>query len=249
MKGFAMRSVRVLLPLLLSCLAVVAPGRAAFAQQAAAVPAKPNLARFEKEIAAYEAADLKTPPPTGGVLFIGSSSIRLWTTVAKDFPELTVLNRGFGGSVIRESTHFAPRIVLPYKPKTIVMYAGGNDLHMGMTPAQVRRDFEEFVTTVHAALPDTRIAYISINPSVSRWSEEDRVLEANRLIADYVYELSSKGAKLSFLDSHARLLSPEGKPRPEFLRTDGLHLNADGYTAWVYILKPELLEIVNQDKR
>jgi lysophospholipase L1-like esterase len=241
-----MRSTRVLLPLLLCCLAPALPVRAAQAQ--AATQAAPAAPRFEKEIIAYEEQDRKSPPPQGGVLFIGSSSIRLWTTVARDFPELTVLNRGFGGSVIKDSTFYVPRIVLPYRPKTIVMYAGGNDLHGGTTPQQVRKDFEAFVAAVHSALPSTRIVYISINPSVSRWSEEDRVVEANRLIAEYVREQSQKAVRLSFLDSHARLLSQDGKPRPELLRADGLHLNADGYTAWVSILKPDLLEIIARDR-
>jgi len=209
-------------------------------------PQKPP--RFAAEIAAYEAADQKSPPPSGAVLFIGSSSIRLWKTLAQDFPELKVINRGFGGSQIEDSVRYAPRIVLPYKPRMIVMYAGGNDLNAGKTPQQVARDFQAFVETVHAALPETRIAYISINPSVARWSQEERVLEANRLIAEYIREHDGKTAKLSYLDSHAKLLSPEGKPRPELLRPDGLHLNSDGYTLWAAILKPDILKLAGPEK-
>ena len=242
-----MRALRVLIPLLLCCLVPALPARAGQTQAATAPTTPPASARFEKEIAAYEAEDRKSPPPQGGVLFIGSSSIRLWTTVARDFPELTVLNRGFGGSILRDSTHFAPRIVLPYQPKTIVLYTGTNDLQLGLTPPQVLKDFEAFVATVHAALPHTRIVFISINPSVSRWKSEEQILETNRLVESYVSEQSQKGVKLSYLESHSRLLDPEGKPRPELLRMDGLHLNADGYTAWTAILKPELLEIIARD--
>jgi lysophospholipase L1-like esterase len=234
---------------LFSCLAVftlwmqgVAPVRA---NQPPPTQAQPVAkAPFEAEIAAFETADKKTPPPQGAVLFLGSSSIRLWSTLTKDFPELTVLNRGFGGSQISDSIRYADRIVLPYKPKMIVFYAGGNDINAGKSPQQVFQDFQTFVAKVHSALPATRIVYISINPSVARWSQEEKVLEANRLIEDYTKKQNGKTARLSFLDSHSKLLSPEGKPRPEILRQDSLHLNAEGYKLWTAILKPQILALV-----
>lgn len=210
--------------------------------------------RFESEIAAFEAADRKNPPPPGAVLFLGSSSIRFWTTAAQDFPELTVLNRGFGGSFLAESTRYAPRIVLPARPRMIVLYAGTNDIDSGEAPAQVAADFRAFVAEIHAALPATRIAYISINPSVARWREESQVLEANRLIAAYVRANDGKpgkgGAlKLSFLDTHAKLLGPDGQPRPEILRADGLHLNAQGYALWTALLRPQILALAGPEKK
>jgi len=236
-----------LVPCFLVCWSVVSlRGTAARAQAAPAPAQQQKRAPFEGEIAAFEAADRKSLPPSDAVLFIGSSSIKLWTTLAKDFPELTVINRGFGGSTIADSVRYTPRIVLPYKPRMIVLYAGGNDIHNGMTPQEVEKDFERFVTGVHPALPRTRIVYVSINPSVARWAEEDRELEANRLIAEYIRENDGKLGKLSYLDSHAKLLSPEGKPRPEILRADGLHLNADGYVLWTSILKPEILKLAAQ---
>jgi lysophospholipase L1-like esterase len=206
------------------------------AQQAAKTP-------FQAEIEAFEASDRANPPPQGAVLFIGSSSIRLWKSLARDFPELTVINRGFGGSTIAQSTLYADRIVIPYHPKMIVLYAGGNDLHGGATPEQVEADFERFVAAVHASLPQTRIAYISINPSVARWAEEDRVNAANRLISQYIRKNNRKAAELAYIDSHSRLLSREGQPRPEILRPDGLHLNDDGYALWVKILKPQIVRL------
>src|SRR5437660_1775403 len=123
-----------LLPYLLLCCVIgpLCPGPAR-AQDAPAAAQQPKAAPFAAEIAAFEAADRKNPPPSGAVLFIGSSSIRLWTTLAKDFPELTVINRGFGGSAIADSVRYTPRIILPYKPRMIVLYAGGNDIHKGMT--------------------------------------------------------------------------------------------------------------------
>jgi lysophospholipase L1-like esterase len=241
-----MRAHRIRPYLLFCCLA----GTLLSPERIQARPAAPvqQAAPFEKEIAAFEALDRDKMPPPGAVLFIGSSSIRLWKTLAQDFPELTVLNRGFGGSTIADSVRYADRIVLPYRPRMIVLYAGGNDLHGGKTPEQVLGDFERFVTVVHDGLPRTRIVYVSINPSVARWAEEERVLAANRLIAEYIRENDGKAAPLSFLESHSKLLSAEGKPRPELLRADGLHLNDEGYRLWLSILKPRILELAGPEK-
>lgn len=217
------------------------PLRADQAPRQAQTQAKP--ARFEAEILAFEAADKQSPPPAGAVEFIGSSSIRLWSTLAKDFPELTVINRGFGGSQIADSVAYADRIVIPYKPKMIVFYAGNNDIAAGKAPAQVAQDYRAFVEKVHAALPATRIVYISQNPSVSRWKQEERLQELNRLIETFVHEQDGQLGKLSFIESHSKLLSPEGMPRPEILRTDGLHLNPMGYALWTSIVKPQILAL------
>src|SRR4030095_11126402 len=103
--------------------------------------------------------------------FVGSSSIRLWGNVEKDFPGFTVLNRGFGGSHLEHATQYADRIIVPYQPKGIVVYAGTNDIHDGETPDEVARDFKEFVQAIHARMPDAKIAYVSIAPTLDRWGE------------------------------------------------------------------------------
>lgn len=198
---------------------------------------------FRSEIEAFEAADKAAPPPQGAVLFIGSSSIRLWKSLAADFPEITVINRGFGGSTIADSVRYADRIAIPYKPGMIVMYAGGNDIHASKSPEQVLADFQQFVSTIHAALPNTRIVYVSINPSVARWNEEERELTANGLIKEFIRKNNRKTAAMAYLDSHSKLLSREGKPRPEILRTDGLHLNDEGYRLWLKVLKKDILRL------
>lgn len=244
-----MRAFRLVPYVLLCCLAGWLHPIPARSQQKPVVVQDQKPAPFQAEIAAFEASDRQSPPPPGAVLFVGSSSIRLWKSLAHDFPELTVINRGFGGSAIADSVRYAHRIVIPYKPRMIVLYAGGNDLHKGLTPPQVLKDFESFVAQVRAALPRTHIVFVSINPSVARWSEEDRILETNRLIAGYVREKSGKPAELSFIDSHSKLLSPEGKPRPEILRADGLHLNDAGYALWLSILKPQLLRLAGPPEK
>jgi len=238
-----MPGIRLFGYLLWCCLAGSLSMLAACAQQTPAVPQAQKPLPFEAEIAAFEAADRKNPPPSGAVLFVGSSSIRLWKTLAQDFPELSVINRGFGGSIIADSVRYARRIIIPHKPRMIVLYAGGNDIARGLSPAQVLKDFQSFVAEIHAALPQTRVVYVSINPSVARWSQEERVLAANRLIAEYIRENDGKVAPLSYIDSHSKLLSPEGQPRPEILRTDGLHLNDAGYALWKSVLKPDILRL------
>ena len=146
----------------------------------------PAVHPFEKEIAAYEAADKTTPPPQGAIVFTGASGIRFWKTLAQDFPGLTVLNRGFGGSQLSDSIRFAERIVIPYHPKAVVIQAGGNDINAGKTPEQVLADFQAWVTKVRAALPDVRLIYLGQGPSPARWAQREKQQQANQLVRDYI---------------------------------------------------------------
>jgi lysophospholipase L1-like esterase len=205
-----------------------------------AAPAAP----FEKEIQAFEEKDKKSFPPADAVLFIGSSSIRRWTTLAKDFPEIPVINRGFGGSQIEDSVRYVPRIVLPYKPRLIVMYAGGNDLEGKKTPADVRDDFKAFVTQSRTGLPDVPIVYISINPSLKRLKNVEKTREANRLIEEY----TRTEPRLTFINSYTPLLGPDGQPQKELLVEDGLHLSKEGYKQWTAVVKPIILKLYQEAK-
>lgn len=195
---------------------------------------RPGLPKWEREIRAFEASDRTNPPPKGAILFLGSSSIRLWKTLAQDFPGEQVINRGFGGSCIADSTAFAERIVFPYEPRTIVFYAGDNDLAQGRTPEQVAADYQAFVQKVRARLPGTRIAFISIKPSPLRWRLHDKIESANRQIA------AMKGDGLVFVDSYQAMLGADGQPRREMFRADRLHLNENGYALWARLLKTQL---------
>jgi lysophospholipase L1-like esterase len=192
--------------------------------------------RFEDEISAMEAADAASPPPKGGIVFIGSSSIGLWKTLADDFPGLPVVNRGFGGSQIREATHFAPRILLPLAPRLVVVYSGGNDISAGRTPAEVETDFREFVARVHQTLPETRIAYISIAGNPARWAQVERVKDANARIQ----ALTKTDPRLVFIDVFPHMLGPDGLPVPDIFVDDQLHMNAKGYEIWTKIVGPYL---------
>ena len=195
-----------------------------------------NAAPFEKEILAFEAADKTNPPPVGAALFIGSSSIRLWTTLADDFPKHRVINRGFGGSQIIDSVRYAKRIVLPYKPRLVVLYAGGNDINAGKTPEQVAADYRAFVKIVHDALPNTHIAYISIAPNPARWEQVDRVRAANALIEAH----TRTDEWLTFINVFPKMLGEDGQPLPEIYVADRLHMNPKGYEIWRGIVGPVL---------
>jgi lysophospholipase L1-like esterase len=190
--------------------------------------------KWEKDIAAFEAQDAKNPPLKNAILFVGSSSIRLWN-LKESFPDRATINRGFGGSELADSVRFAKRIILPHHPRIVVLYAGDNDIANGKSPKQVFADYKEFVAVVHRALPKTKIIYIGIKPSIKRWALIDKIREANRLIREHVAE--QKSDKLLFLDIEKPMLGVDGKPRADLLREDGLHLNKQGYEIWTGLLR------------
>lgn len=184
-----------------------------------------NHTKWEKEIATIEAADKAQPPPKGEILFIGSSTIRMWKTLATDFPDHKVINHGFGGSEITDATHFASRIVFPCAPKLIFLRSGGNDIHGGKPPEQVFKDYLEFVATVHAKLPETRIIYLGLCPTIARLREVPQGEALNRLIQEH----ATKDKWLGYVDCTDMTVGDDGKPRPDLFVADGLHLNAAGY--------------------
>jgi lysophospholipase L1-like esterase len=202
-----------------------------FAQDSAADP----FAKWEKSIAEIEARLQKSPPKKGGIAFIGSSSIRLWN-LDKSFPDLQAVNLGFGGSEIRDSTHFAPRLLLPLKPKVVVFYAGDNDIAKKRTPEQVRDDFQAFVKVVHDSLPKTRVLYIPVKPSVARWSQFDTQKKANA----YVQAICAKNDLLTYVDIVTPMLGTDGQPIPELFVKDGLHLSEKGYEGWNSAIRANL---------
>ena len=184
----------------------------------------PRAERWQKEIAGLEKRQLAAKHEKGGIVFVGSSTIRLWDT-AKAFPEWKPINSGFGGSEIRDSTMFAERIVLVHEPRAIVMYAGDNDIAGGRKPEQVAEDFRAFVEAAHKKLPKTRIHFIAIKPSISRWKQFETQKKAN----DLVQEICKKDERLNYIDIVAPMLGDDGKPKAELFVLDGLHMSAKGY--------------------
>jgi len=198
-------------------------------------PAADRFARWEREIAAIEKRLTENPPPKGGVAFAGSSSIRLWD-LKKSFPGRNVVNVGFGGSEIRDCTHFAPRILVPLEPKTIVFFAGDNDLADGRSPEQVRDDFRAFVAAVHGKLPGTKVLFVAVKPSPKRWALFERQKRANELVKADV----AAGDRLGYVDVVPAMLGPDGKPIPDLFAKDQLHLSPKGYAVWAKLVTAAL---------
>ena len=167
---------------------------------------------------------------------MGSSSIRLWKTLAQDFPGLPVLNRGFGGSEVADSVQFAERIVIPYAPRQVVLYAGGNDLNAGKPVEKVIADFKEFAGKIRAALPDAEIDYISIAGNPARWAQVEKVKAVNSAIEAWIKEQP----RMKFIDVFSQMLGADGLPKPEIFGEDKLHMNAAGYAIWQEVVGPFL---------
>jgi lysophospholipase L1-like esterase len=189
---------------------------------------------FEDEIARFETEDKLSPLPRNVVVFVGSSSIRMWPNLKRDFPGVDLLQRGFGGSTLAQVDHYAPRIVLPYCPRLIVLYAGDNDLAEGRTPEQILTDFKAFVGLVRHSLPKTRIVFVSIKPSTARVALLDRMRETNAMVRQYV----AADTSLTYIDVFTPMLASTGLPRGELFQSDGLHMNARGYAIWRDLLLP-----------
>lgn len=232
---------RFLLPLLFALLSAcaTAPQPAATQAPAPAGTAPRDSAEWEPAIRAFEEEDARVRRRPGSVVFVGSSSIRMWTTLAQDFPGVALVNRGYGGSRVYDSVRYAERIVVPYQPRAVVFYAGDNDLNDGRTPRQVRDDFAAFVRKVQAAAPQARIAFVSIKPSPSRAALLPQVREANALVRDFARGVR----KVDYLDVFTPMLGADGAPREELFLDDRLHMNRAGYEIWIGVVGPWLAKL------
>ncbi|MBS0188055.1 MAG: hypothetical protein JSS51_08295 [Planctomycetes bacterium] len=196
-------------------------------------PAPP--AWYEPEIRAFESADKVHAPASGSVLFIGSSSIRMWKTLEADMSPVPVLNRGFGGSQTRDVNAVFDRIVLPYKPSIIVYYCGDNDLGTDNTDSRAAADgFIAFAERAHRTLPRVRIFYVAIKPSLARWKNWPAMEAANAIVRAYC----EKTPDTAYLDVATPMLTEQKTPDPTLFLGDGLHMNAKGYAIWTAVVRP-----------
>jgi len=195
----------------------------------------PSAPRFDKEIAAFEAADKEAMPPKCATLFVGSSTIRRWTTLKEDFPGRTVINRGFGGSTAWEVDAYFNRIVTPYHPKEIVYYAGDNDLAAGRTPDDVFADFATFMRMKDQQLGKTPVYFITVKPSILRWSMQMQMTEVNARVR----EMAEQRDDLMMINVVQAMLNSDGTPKDIFVE-DNLHMKPEGYAIWTPIVKAAL---------
>jgi lysophospholipase L1-like esterase len=204
-------------------------------------PTKHDYAKWEKDITAFEAADKKNPAPTGAVLFAGSSTIVRWKTLAQDLPGVTVLNRGFGGNQIKDSTYYAERMIFPYEPRAIVLRAGGNDINAGWPVEEVFNDYKAFVAKMRSRFPQIPIYYIGLTPTIRRREQVEAGDKLNALIAAYCK--ANRG--LTYIDARDVSLDRAGQIRPDVFVADMLHFKEEGYKLLAARVRP----IIPKDQR
>ena len=201
---------------------------------------QPSATVWEQAIRAFEEQDRQQLPEPGPVIFVGSSSIRFWDTLAADMAPIPVLNRGFGGAHLRDVLHYADRVILPYRPRVVVIYAGENDLGSWWAwPGLIVDRFQQLVERLRQRDPKLPILLLAVKPSPYFAARLERQQEANRQLRAYCEATPG----LRFIDVASPLLDAQGRPRPELYR-DGLHLNAAGYALWREEVRLVLLEML-----
>jgi lysophospholipase L1-like esterase len=207
-------------------------------EPAPALPATDPVSspQWASDMARFAAEDAAHPPPAHPIVFTGSSSVRMWQTLAKDFPGKPVLNRGFGGSQLRDAIWYADDVAIRYQPRQIVIYAGDNDIDAGRSPQQVLSDFRAFVARIREDLPAVPIAWLAIKPSLARIDQLPAQREANALVQAETATMRD----VVFIDVAAPMLDADGKPRADLFIEDGLHMNRKGYALWRGIIAPRL---------
>jgi phosphoserine phosphatase/lysophospholipase L1-like esterase len=202
----------------------------------------PPPTKWDDEIAAYEKLDRESPVEPGGIVLLGSSNIRMWNTLADDFPGMNVVNRGVGGCRLVELVEFAPRLVAAAKPRVIVVGAGTNDVNAGTSTTDIRAAFEQLVDTLRRDHPDATIAFLAISPTVKRWEQLDRQVEANAAIKAFI---DTRGeSKLVYLDANSAFLGPEGNPAPECFLDDMQHPSTIGNARRAELMRPMLKDLL-----
>lgn len=192
--------------------------------------------RFENDIIAYEEQDKITPFPEGAVLFVGSSSVRMWKTVDEDLPSVTAVNRGFGGSQFTDLLYYLDRIVTCYKPSKIFIYEGDNDISSGKKPKEILVDAKEVRTRIARALPGVQVYFIAAKPSVARWKLRKKYQQLNSQLALY----ASKTPNTGFVNVWAPALDQNGEVMKDIFLKDNLHMNEKGYAIWTKAIQPFL---------
>jgi len=190
---------------------------------------------FESEIRTFERQDSIEKTAKGQILLYGSSTMRLWKTCKKDLEGYKIANRGFGGSQMSDAVHYFNRVVLPLAPSWILLYEGDNDISNGKkSPEQVLKDFETFMQLVEQKLPNTKVAVFSLRPSIARQHLMPQQRQVNKMLKKYCRKSRKR---VYFVDVYDLLLTPDGKPNPDYLDPDKLHLNAKGYEVWAKVTR------------
>ncbi len=201
----------------------------------------PDPARYEKTILRFEA---DTTAPQDAIIGYGSSSMGGWhKTIQEDLKPFTIVRRGFGGSNMNDALHFMDRVIVPLKPRAVLLYEGDNDVSAGQPTEEIVAKYREFLKRLHAALPATRTYIISIKPSISRWRLWPEMKEAN----DELKILAASDPLVTYIDVATPMLNEKGEPREDIFLADKLHMNRRGYELWRDAVLPVLLQHETQD--
>ena len=195
-------------------------------------------APFYKDIQQFKKQDSAAFPPKNAILLVGSSSFTKWKDVQSYFPGKTIINRGFGGSVLPDVIRYANDVIIPYQPKQVIVYCGDNDLASSdtITPEIVTGRFKQLFDIIRNKLPNTTITYVSIKPSPSRWHLRSKMQETNSMIRSFLKNRKNT----SFIDVYQPMLTSEGRPMSAIFVSDSLHMNEKGYAIWKKAMKGKL---------
>jgi lysophospholipase L1-like esterase len=196
-----------------------------------------TIGKFEKEIINFERADSINPPDKQQVLFIGSSSIRLWRDFSERFKDYAVINRGFGGAELSDITRYAHRIIIPYRPSKVFIYGGDNDIGGNQSSEQIFMEFVELFNLLSTKLPGTRFYFISVKPSPRRWKYITQLQDVNKKISDFIKE---QHCSWTFIDVYHPMLGEDGLPKANIFLPDKIHLNSKGYDIWEKLIKEHM---------
>lgn len=194
---------------------------------------------FYQEIRAFKKQYSINPPPKDAILFVGSSSFRMWKNLQEMFPGYTVINRGFGGSTLPDVQLYAADIIYPYLPKQIVIFCGENDVATGTVDSKaVTERFKSLFREIRRNLPGRPIVFVSMKPSPSREKYLAVLRQGNQMIKNFLYQQQNVG----YVDIFTPMLDEAGKPRPELFLPDMLHMNQKGYDIWQKAIQPYLIK-------
>ena len=232
-----MNPTRLLLTLASALLLLAGSGCTSTPTAAVVLPPLASTNKYAKELMAFEAKDAANPPPKNPIVFTGSSSFRLWTNVTTDFPNLGIVNTGFGGSQLSDVREHFERVILKYQPRQVLLYCGGNDLNAKKSVAEVVGDLKAVVERIHREMPKTQVTYVSIALNPARWTQRGQILQANAEIKKFMAE----DRRRAYVDITAAMLGADGEPKPDIFVADKLHMNRKGYELWIPVLRPHLL--------
>lgn len=193
--------------------------------------------RYAKRLAEFARQEAANPVAPGGIVFAGSSSIHIWSSLEADFPMLGALNRGIGGSTVSDVIELYDRLIKPHHPRQVVFYSGTNDLASGRTVERVVNDLSTLFDRIHGDFPQARISFITLAPNPARWAIVDQFKKVNTTVESW------KAARpyLDVINVFDAMLGPDGMPLPDIYREDRLHMNAKGYSIWKSIVGPRLV--------